>query len=217
MITHDKIRLSDHAVISAGLPSELIGLDRASLADLGAALSPCPASLDGAGYWPRSYVTPEVDATFERLTAEVEIEVDVEGKRTVATYIVEDLSPVAARANLNAALRAKRIAIRDGGMIVGGMPIDTDETSRGLIAGAYQSARDDVIEVFDFAAASGWVALSQAQMIGIGQALALHIQAAFSRHKALQAEIDATAEIESDAEQLAALRLIDIETGWPGQ
>lgn len=35
-----------------GLPSSLAGLSEESLADLSAALDPCPAEFEGIGYWP---------------------------------------------------------------------------------------------------------------------------------------------------------------------
>lgn len=128
-------------------------------------------------------------------------------------WTLRDATPdefAAAKADVAAAVRARRWQAEIGGASVGEVTFRTDETSQGKIAGAVALFdKDETLETIDFEAQPGiWVSLDQATMTAIGIALGRHIQACFSNARVLAAAIDA-------AETFAALASIDIEEGWP--
>jgi hypothetical protein len=111
---------------------------------------------------------------------------------------------------LQAAVRNRRWEAETSGVVVGGAPIRTDETSQNKIAGAVNLfANDPTLTSIDWEAQPGvWVTLDQATMLAIGVAVGRHIQACFSNAKALSEAVAA-------AEDSADLDAIDIEAGWP--
>jgi hypothetical protein len=108
------------------------------------------------------------------------------------------------------AIRARRWIAEGSGTSVAGVPIRTDEGSQTKIAGAVALFdKDSSLQSIDFEALPNqWVALDAATMTAIGVAVGRHIQACFSRAKALADEVAAA----SDA---AALDAINIDVGWP--
>jgi hypothetical protein len=68
--------------------------------------------------------------------------------------------------------------------------------------------RDAGLTSVDFKAASGWVELTLDQLVAIAGAIAEHVQACFSRERALHEAVDA-------AQSVAELAALDIESGWP--
>ncbi|MRX32804.1 DUF4376 domain-containing protein [Aminobacter sp. MDW-2] len=129
--------------------------------------------------------------------------------------VVEAYSPVPIAATLDewrarklASLAAKRWEVENGGMVVGGMAVFTDDRSKLLINGAYRKAEKDPAVIINFKSAAGWVTLDAATAIALGDALFDHIQASFDRESVLTAAIVAAA-------TKPALDAIDINGGWP--
>ncbi|WP_378952061.1 DUF4376 domain-containing protein [Mesorhizobium sp. ANAO-SY3R2] len=106
-------------------------------------------------------------------------------------------------------LAEKRWQVETGGIVVGGTRIATDIASQNRIGNAYAGAQRFPDRPIDFNGVDGWVTLDPASMIAIGDAVYLHVQACFSRHKALALQINGAAD-------QAALDAIDIEADWPG-
>lgn len=106
------------------------------------------------------------------------------------------------------AIIALRYAKETGGITLNGATIRTDRESQALISGAKALAEAEPAEMVDFKAASGWVTLGSATMIGIGVAVGRHVRACFRRERELHEAIDA-------AETAAKVQAIDITAGWP--
>lgn len=108
------------------------------------------------------------------------------------------------------ALRIRRNVSRDGGIIVSGTPIPTDEETRSVLTGTrLKTVTDDPFSVSDWKVTNGvFATLSQAQIIDISNAVVAHVQACFTQERVLTDLINAaTTEIELNA--------VDIDTGWP--
>ncbi|KAA0573372.1 DUF4376 domain-containing protein [Azospirillum sp. Sh1] len=108
---------------------------------------------------------------------------------------------------------SQRYVAETGGITVGGAVIRTDRESQGLVNGAYSLARDMVdghvpAQPIDFKGASGWEQIAPEDMVAIGRAVALHVQACFSRERALHRQID-------DAGDIEAVLAINVTAGWP--
>lgn len=131
---------------------------------------------------------------------------------TTATvvYVVTDLSLEELRANKLAALAEKRWNVENGGINIGGAPVRTDATSQSKITGAVSLFQNDPqLTSLDWEAQPGiWVTFDAETMKAIGIAVGRHVQACFSRAKALSTQI-------TQAQDEAALEAIDIESGWP--
>jgi hypothetical protein len=124
------------------------------------------------------------------------------------TYTVENRPLVDCKTDLKTAVTSLRYSIEVGGFTAGDAVIRTDRESQGLIGGAYAAAKNGVIESFDFKSATGWVTFPAADVIIIGEMVAQHVQACFSRERALHEAIDAAGDHN-------ALLAIDINAGWP--
>ena len=122
-----KVQLEPLAILSGpeALPPELAGLDRASLADLSAALDPCPDQWAGVGYWPATRAAaPDFDPQTHRLSGAVSTTADSETSTVVETPIAAELTNEMRREAVRAAgeltplqfqlrlTQAERIAIR---------------------------------------------------------------------------------------------------------
>jgi hypothetical protein len=114
------------------------------------------------------------------------------------------------RAAKLAALADRRWRAENGGVVIGGAPVRTDATSQAKITGAVSLFDNDPeMAAIDWEAVPGvWVTFDAATMKAIGVAVGRHVQACFSRAKALSGEIVAAADA-------TALDAVDIETGWP--
>ncbi len=114
------------------------------------------------------------------------------------------------RAQMSAAVRAKRWEVETGGCTVNGVPIRTDEQSQAKIDAAVALLdKDPEMVSIDFEAQPDvWVTLDRDTMTAIGIAAGRHVQASFSRGRVLSEAIMA-------AESVEALEAIDIESGWP--
>lgn len=97
------------------------------------------------------------------------------------------------------------------GIVLGGVPIRTDERSQAKLNGAVTLFMLDPAktQIDNWEAVPGvFVTLSRAEVEAIGLAVGAHIQACFDRSAALCGEINAA----EDAEAAAA---IDVAAGWP--
>lgn len=114
------------------------------------------------------------------------------------------------KAQMAAAVRARRWQVETGGIIVSGAPIRTDESSQAKISGAVALFDNDpTLTAIDWEAQPGvWVTLDETAMRAIGVAVGRHVQACFSNARSLIEAINAAA---GDA----ALDAIDIGAGWP--
>ncbi|WP_322997520.1 DUF4376 domain-containing protein [Castellaniella sp.] len=129
---------------------------------------------------------------------------------TFAPPAPEPLDLETLRAQMSAAVRAKRWEVETGGCTVNGVAIRTDEQSQNKIAATVQLfANDPDLTVVDFEAQPDvWVTVDQPTIVAIGIAAGRHVQAAFSRARVLSEAVAAAASVE-------ALEAIDIESGWP--
>lgn len=93
-----------------------------------------------------------------------------------------------------AALAAKRWEVETGGIVIGGMPVKTDEDTQRKIVGAYvQATRNPSMTVRWKVGPATFVTLDANTIIAIGDAVTAHIQAAFGRESELaDAAVQAT-------------------------
>ncbi len=90
----------------APVPAELRGLAPGSLADLSAALDPCPDAYRGRGFWPARVVPAALDPAMQRVSDRT-IETPDPATRTVAVRaLVVDLTPAEIEARAAAAAAA---------------------------------------------------------------------------------------------------------------
>lgn len=110
------------------------------------------------------------------------------------------------KAEMKAAITARRWEVETGGTTVNGAAIQTDAGSQAKLSGALQLVQADNTVIIDWKGADGWVQLNAAAVTAISAAVGTHVQAAFSREKTLHDAVD-------DAANAAALDLIDIDAG----
>ncbi|WP_454917419.1 DUF4376 domain-containing protein [Xanthobacter sediminis] len=114
-----------------------------------------------------------------------------------------------ARADALAQLADRRWRAETGGIVVGGLPLPTDERAQLKITGAAVAAERDPEMSITWKCTGGvWVTLTAAQVLALADAVRAHVQAAFDREATLAGAITA-------AETVEAVAAIDIETGWP--
>jgi len=116
--------------------------------------------------------------------------------------------------DLPGALAAHYRATRDGGTTIEGMAVQTDEGSRGLINGAVARAilRGTPERTFTFKAPTGAVIITDAQIMGIGMAVADHVQACIDAEAAVSAVLD---DYDTEAEVQAAFDAAYAAAGGP--
>lgn len=214
---HYKIDLQSLVVIGRdGVPAALAGLPNDILADPAAHIVPCPRDFAGFGWWPVHSEVPDYDQSTQRLSGQIDETPDPTTKTVTVRPLVVNLTPaelearlIALRAERKSAATALRWEKETGGILIGGVPVATDDRSKTLILGKRAQAQSNPTMSFRWKAASGdWVDLTGAQIIAIADAVGDHVQACFDREGELQDLIDA-AETAGDA--LA----VDIATGWP--
>lgn len=82
-----------------------------------------------------------------------------------------------------------------GLMLPDGTIIKTDRESQALLTGAALSATLDPGTGIEWKGVNGWVTLTPAQVLEIAAAVRAHVQAAFTREKALSEQVEACNEI----------------------
>lgn len=116
------------------------------------------------------------------------------------------------RTALKAKVKAKREAVINGGSDTPSGRVDTDDVSRGKIAGAsfvaFVAKSTSVPFTIEWTMQdNSFQALDADQMIAVGTAVAFHVNAAHDRARALQTELEA-------APTVVDLLKIDTAAGW---
>jgi hypothetical protein len=103
-----------------------------------------------------------------------------------------------------ALIAARRWAAEIGGIVLGGMPVDTDDRSKLLINGAALRASRDSSYTLHWKTVEGFIDLPADQVLIMADAVSDHVQACFTRESELQAAV-VDESITADM----------IELGWP--
>mgnify|MGYP000406084774 CR=1 FL=1 len=137
---------------------------------------------------------------------------DVHDDKVVVSYEIVPIDIERARARLKASVRRRRKAVESSGTVAAGMTIRTDSDSRARLFDLVTAVTaDDQAGPFDFEVLPDrWETVDRQSVLAIGKAVNDHIQAAFSRQRELEREIER-------AEDLYALADVDINQGWPGE
>ncbi len=109
-----RVKLSPLSIESGpgDLPAALAGLDHASLADLSAALNPCPPEWVGLGFWPGFAAYAPYDPTTQRLSDQVDPTPDPVTRTVVVTPLVVNLTSAEIKAGIQAALTQRVAAVK---------------------------------------------------------------------------------------------------------
>lgn len=128
---------------------------------------------------------------------ELAVEPVTEGATGTVAPPAPDMSLSAVKARKYAELADARFQYETSGVWVGGARIKTDRESQGTISGAYTTLKDGLVPSIDWKADNGqWVQLTLAQMAPIAQAVAVHVQGAFSLEKQLCDQVAAATTVE---------------------
>jgi hypothetical protein len=93
------------------------------------------------------------------------------------------------RADLLNKVAAFRRNVEEGGITVGGVAVDTSRTSQAMLTQAYTSLQAGFLQSVDWKGADGWHQLNAAQVAGIAQAVASHVENCFTKEKILSMQI----------------------------
>ena len=100
----------------------------------------------------------------------------------------------ARKAKMKAAITARRWEVETGGITVSGAAIATDAGTQAKLSGALQLVQADDQVVIDWKGENGWVQLNAAAVTAVAVAVGRHVQAAFTREKALHTAVDDAAD-----------------------
>ena len=165
------------------------------------------AVLPALGIFPILEILPEFDGRYYH---PVPGEVAEEGGEYVRRHTAQPLPLAFVRAAKKEDATDLRWQRETGGIsLPDGTRILTAVEDQNRIATAIQGMRDKGLTEVDFKAATGWVTLTLEQIVVIAGLVTAHVQACFSRERALHEAIDACAD-------LNALNAIDLDAGWPG-
>jgi len=108
-----------------------------------------------------------------------------------------DMSLSAVKARKLDELAEARWRHETSGVLVGGVRIKTDRESQGTISGAYSTLKDGLVPYIDWKADGGqWVQVTLAELTPIAQAVAVHVQGAFSLERQLSEQVQAATTVE---------------------
>ncbi|WP_207291504.1 DUF4376 domain-containing protein [Pseudomonas sp. DP16D-R1] len=201
------IKVKDGAASREPLPDFLYGLMPESVADL--SWTDPSLGVQDVAWWPEENAEGELGTNkkwgAEVLTLDAERQVVLVSRKQVAMTAAEK----AARDSAIAAEWAGRIAARrfqaeTGGVTVQGIPVNTERDSQALLTGAAFAASLDPAYQIKWKAATGFVDLTGAQVIGLASQVRAFVQACFNREAEL---LGAVADSSITAEML--------EEGWP--
>lgn len=143
-----EIDLSGPRIVAgpASLPAELIGLAPESLADLSAALDPCPVRFQRRGFWPAVSEQPVYDPEAQRLSGQSDETPDAVARIVRVSPLVVNLTPAeiaarnaarleTARADKVAAVNAERERRLSVGAPFSGKRIDVSDKGRADLGG----------------------------------------------------------------------------------
>jgi hypothetical protein len=105
-------------------------------------------------------------------------------------------------------LAAIRYTHETAGISLAGSTIRTDRESQALVTGAWCRAQQHPDVLIDWKGESGWTQINAATVNALADAVGAHVQACFSRERALYGQITA-------ATTVAEIAAIDLEAGWP--
>lgn len=128
---------------------------------------------------------------------ELAVEQVAEGASGMVSPPVLDMSLSAVRARKLAELADARWRYETGGIMVGGALIKTDRESQGTISGAFTTLKEGLLPSVDWKAGNGqWVQVTLTEITPIAQAVAVHVQGAFTLERQLSEQVMAAATIE---------------------
>jgi Domain of unknown function (DUF4376) len=86
---------------------------------------------------------------------------------------------------------ARRFAIETGGVLLGGIPVDTSRESQNMIANAVSFLKDDPeIASVEFKTPAGFVTLAREVVLEMGRTIGRHVQACFAAERAVLAGVE---------------------------
>lgn len=130
----------------------------------------------------------------EQETAVADVEVGTTG---AVTPTAADNSLSAVKARKLAELADARWQYEVSGVLVGGVRIKTDRESQATISGAYTTLKDGFVPSVDWKAEGGqWVQVTLAEITPLAQAVAQHVQGAFSLERQLSEQVAAATTVE---------------------
>lgn len=163
-----------------------------------------PAIAPNKGRW-----LPDNPPAFNPMTHTIARVEPVSPGATSIPYSVTLRQPADVLADKLAELAALRYEKETAGITVAGASIKTDRESQATLASAYTSMKNGLLAQVDWKASNGWVTVTLAQLEPIAQAVAAHVQACFSRERALASALQAI------VDNPVAVADYDISTGWP--
>jgi hypothetical protein len=132
---------------------------------------------------------------------------DIQNDKVLENWTFEPFSLDHHRSDAMAKLADRRWQAEVGGMNFDGVYIPTDRVTQAIVDRTCKAFEDgDITGTVDFKlSATVWLDIDEVMLKAIKAAGAQHVQACFSRERALAAEIDSAEDP----------RTVDISTGWP--
>lgn len=124
------------------------------------------------------------------------------------TYSVEEKPIATLRDIFRREIAAARYSAETAGTTIMGIPVETDRESQATFTGAAVRALRNPSYVVKWKSRTGFVNLTNDQILDVADAVGDHVQACFDREAVLLQQVEA-------AETLADLQAIPINTGWP--
>ncbi len=170
-----------------------------------------PDVFTALGLFPVEYLEPLYDSTYYTLEPSGSPHPKLDDPAIyVQEYAVVPVPLNEAKAAAKKRITARRWEAETGGVTVEGFgQILTGIDDQNRIASALQGTQNANITEVDFKCADGWIKLSREMLVQISAIVAEHVQACFSRERALHEVVDAAADV-------TALDAIDVDAGWPG-
>lgn len=201
------VKVENGVAVREELPDFLNGLSPESLLDL--SWTDPALGVQGSAWWPEvdesGELAPNKKWGDETLTPDAERKVVI-AKRKQINLTAAEKAEIAAQANAQwfQQIAEHRYRAETAGMVLEGIPVDTDDRSKLLISGAAQRAAREPGYTLRWKTYEGFIDLSAEQVQAMADAVADHVQACFNREAELQA---AVADGSITAEML--------EQGWP--
>jgi hypothetical protein len=205
-----RIDLSENSVVGdlGPLPNNLRGLAQSTLDDLSSLSSSVPA-YDGMGFWPVVDQAKPTETSRKRVGDTPSLSIDTDDKVVTRSWSLVDRDLADRKAAMRVEATAKRWSVEVGGITVAGVSIATDAGTQSKLSSALQLVQDDDQIIIDWKSTDGsWVQLDAATVTAIARAVGLHVQACFTRERAIHTAIN-------DAADHDDLDDINISTGWP--
>jgi hypothetical protein len=201
------IKVENGIATREALPQFLQGLLPESLADL--SWTDPALGVQDVAWWPEENAEGELGVNkkwgAEVFTLDSERKVVKVARKQVAMTVAEKAERDALiAADWRVRIAARRFQAETGGVTVQGIPVNTERDSHALLTGAAFAASLDPAYQIKWKAASGFVELSAAQVIGLASEVRAFVQGCFNREAEL---LGFVADGSITAEML--------EEGWP--